>query len=81
MASKNSLVLSVRYDSDIDDLWGDMDLLDRVMDNLLSNAIKNSGKDSEVEVGMYAIPEDKVRIYVKDQGIGIAKEKKHTLTY
>ena len=74
MASKNSLVLSVRYDSDIDDLWGDMDLLDRVMDNLLSNAIKNSGKDSEVEVGMYAIPEDKVRIYVKDQGIGIAKE-------
>lgn len=74
IASKNSVTLSVRYDSDIDDLWGDQDLLDKVMDNLLSNAIKNSGKDSEVETGMYAIPGNLVRIYVRDHGIGIARE-------
>ncbi len=74
LASKNSVSLSVRYEDDIDDLWGDYDLLDKVMDNLLSNAIKNSGKDSEVEIGMSAVPENKVRIYVKDCGIGIARE-------
>ena len=74
IASRNSVSLVCKNDNVPDDLWGDPDLLDRVMDNLMSNAIKNSRKDSVVEVGIETVSEQKVWIYVRDYGVGIAKE-------
>ncbi len=56
-------------------LIGDRDRLGQVFTNLLSNAIKYSPAASVVEVDVEAFPE-RVRISVRDQGLGILPEQR-----
>lgn len=52
----------------------DPDRLQQVVWNLLSNALKFTPKDGRVEVGLRHL-EDRVRIEVRDDGVGIAPER------
>ncbi|MCC3869274.1 PAS domain-containing sensor histidine kinase [Terrisporobacter mayombei] len=52
----------------------DPDIIERTMLNLLSNAVKFNKKNGNIYVNLY-IKDDKVKISVKDEGIGIPKEK------
>ena len=52
-------------------VWCDLELSTRIVANLLSNALKYSPNGSEIELG--AVPDPGgVRIWVRDQGAGIA---------
>ncbi|MDH5395056.1 MAG: ATP-binding protein [Gammaproteobacteria bacterium] len=53
----------------------DLKRLTQVMTNLLSNAVKFSAENDVVEVGCVT-EQDKIKIYVKDNGIGISEEFK-----
>lgn len=52
----------------------DKDIIERTMLNLLSNAVKFNKKNGNIYVNLY-IKEDIIKISVKDEGIGIPKEK------
>jgi len=52
---------------------GDIDYLKRIFVNILSNAIKYTNENGSVSVSLEQI-KDKIRIIVKDTGIGIPKE-------
>lgn len=52
-------------------LFGDMDLLSRILQNLLNNAVKYSSIGDQVEAG-YLHPHDRaITFFVKDQGPGV----------
>ncbi len=53
-------------------VWIDYERLRMVLSNLLSNAIKYSPKGGTVRIGGWA-EQDRVVVYVADQGIGIAE--------
>jgi PAS domain S-box-containing protein len=55
-------------------LTADRQRVEQVLTNLLTNAIKYSPNHTEVEVLIESLP-DAVKISVKDQGMGIPKEK------
>ncbi|MEW9078651.1 sensor histidine kinase [Terrisporobacter glycolicus] len=52
----------------------DQDIIERTMLNLLSNAVKFNKKNGNIYVNLY-IKGDKIKISVKDEGIGIPKDK------
>ncbi|WP_419726297.1 PAS domain-containing sensor histidine kinase [Terrisporobacter petrolearius] len=52
----------------------DQDIIERTMLNLLSNAVKFNKKNGNIYVNLYT-EGDKIKISVKDEGIGIPKEK------
>ena len=52
----------------------DPDIIERTMLNLLSNAVKFNKKNGNIYVNLH-IKGDKIKISVKDEGIGIPKEK------
>jgi signal transduction histidine kinase len=54
-------------------MMGDIDYLKRIFINILSNAFKYTNENGTVSVFLEQI-EDKIRITVKDTGIGIPKE-------
>ncbi|WP_052356886.1 PAS domain-containing sensor histidine kinase [[Clostridium] dakarense] len=52
----------------------DSDKIEKIILNLISNAIKYTHEDGKIEINI-DVAEDNVYIYVKDNGIGISKEK------
>ena len=52
----------------------DPDIIERILLNLLSNAVKFNKVDGTIYVNLYT-KEDEIRITVRDEGIGIPKEK------
>jgi signal transduction histidine kinase len=57
-------------------LWGDERWLERALENLLGNALKYTPEGGRVEVGGSMSPEEeKVEIWVKDNGRGIFSEE------
>jgi two-component system phosphate regulon sensor histidine kinase PhoR len=57
-------------------LWGDERWLERALENLLGNALKYTPEGGRVEVGGSVSPEEeKVEIWVKDNGRGIFPEE------
>lgn len=52
--------------------------ISQVLNNLINNALKFT-KTGEVKVGYDILDEDTIRFYVKDTGIGIHKDKIHTV--
>ena len=53
-------------------------LFKTIFSNLIDNSIKYSAPDTQINIGLYKT--DKIVFYVKDQGIGIPKEKIPLLT-
>lgn len=52
----------------------DADLIMEIWINLLNNAVKYSKQDDKIDINLYD-EEDFVKVTIKDNGIGIAKEK------
>ena len=58
---------------------GDQTRLEQVVLNYLTNAIKYSPEESKVFVEIEALPDNLVTVHVRDNGIGIPKEKQDQL--
>jgi len=56
----------------------DPDIIERIMLNLLSNAVKFTKNDGRINVNIYD-DKDKIIISVKDNGIGIQKDKQELI--
>jgi signal transduction histidine kinase len=68
--------ISIIFDTDVEEkiIAFDADMVERIMLNLLSNSIKFTERGGEIEVNIYN-EEAKVKISVKDNGIGIPEDK------
>ena len=57
----------------------DKNRLDQIMLNFITNAVKYNKPNGTFEFGCYDTQDDRLRIYVKDSGIGIPQEKERLL--
>ena len=73
LATQRSTLITVPEASSEWTLLADRARLIQILGNLVMNAIKFSPKNGRVEVGMETVM-DKLTFWVKDHGIGIAKE-------
>lgn len=73
LLNKHQIIISYTNDYYGNDLWVDVDLMEKVMFNLLSNAIKHSPKGDKIYLSSNA-QEGKITISVKDRGEGILPE-------
>lgn len=76
-------ILSTRHEIEISDcedvlINADRDKIGQVLNNLLSNAVKYSPSGGNIVIGCTK-EENNVKIFVKDNGIGITKEDKERL--
>lgn len=77
---KNISLLFNRSENDFY-LLTDAHLVTRIMENLLSNALKFSNPDTSVKVHLEKTSNNRVRIAVEDEGVGIpAEELPHLFT-
>lgn len=69
-------VFKVQIPDDLPEVWADPDKLEQVLLNLIDNAAKYSYPESEVKVVANLCPDDddKIKIDVSDQGVGIPAE-------
>ncbi|MCI7442401.1 MAG: HAMP domain-containing histidine kinase [Clostridium sp.] len=72
----NQKNINIIFDTNVEEfiINADLEAIDRIVMNLLSNAIKFSPLNEIIEVTLNA-KKDKVQIYVKDNGMGIAEEE------
>ncbi|CAH2212150.1 sensor histidine kinase [Tepidibacter aestuarii] len=72
--------MNVVFDTEVEEKYieCDTDLIKRIMLNLLSNAIKYGKSDGNIYINIYD-KDSKVDISIKDDGIGIAKNKQNTI--
>lgn len=72
LAEKKNIVLKKNNEEDIE-IQADYQKIQQILYNLLSNAIKFTKENGVIEIG-FKKQNDKVEIYVKDNGIGIDKK-------
>ena len=70
----NKMNLIFDTDSEEEIVLFDPDIIERILLNLLSNAVKFNKVDGTIYVNLYT-KDDEIRITVRDEGIGIPKEK------
>jgi len=72
--------ITLTFDTDVEEkiIACDPDKIERIMLNLLSNAIKFTKENGKILVSIMG-KLDSVRISIKDNGIGIPKEKQHMI--
>lgn len=72
----NEKNINIIFDTNVEEfiINADLEAIDRMVMNLLSNAIKFSPVDEVIEVTLN-VEKDKVKISVKDNGMGIAEEE------
>lgn len=63
--------LSLNFPPHFSPIYGDFDRLREVFTNLIGNAIKYSPDGGHIQVGGQSVDQSTVRLYVKDEGIGI----------
>ncbi len=73
-AEDNNIEIGANIASDLPKLKGDPRAIQQILLNLLSNAIKFSDSDGKVRVTA-ALDSDKMKIEIRDQGIGIPAEQ------
>ena len=74
-AFKSDLNLVTDIEGDVPTLLADMRLIRQVLINLVSNAVKFSKKGQEIKVSVYMDELGDLVVSVRDQGIGIPKDK------
>jgi signal transduction histidine kinase/ligand-binding sensor domain-containing protein/DNA-binding response OmpR family regulator len=87
MAERKDITLKVKSERDEIELYFDRDKMLKIMTNILSNAFKFTPNGGQITVALTLVPsptgrgmsggqgEGKVRIIVKDTGIGISEEE------
>lgn len=72
--------ISIRFDTSEEEIYlcCDLDLIERILLNLISNSVKFGNKGGKIDVFIKKAEEDVV-ISVKDDGIGIPKEKQKNI--
>jgi PAS domain S-box-containing protein len=78
LAIKKSIIVNFSTDSKITEVYADRIRLKQILFNLLSNAIKFTPKDGKVDV-FAELVSDRIKVSVKDTGIGISEENKKEL--
>lgn len=78
LAIKKSIKINFSIDNKITEVYVDRIRLKQILFNLLSNAIKFTPKDGKVDV-FAELVSDRIRVSVKDTGIGISEENKKEL--
>lgn len=77
MAAERKMELRLSYTSESLLIWGDEGRLEALLYNLLSNAFKYTSDGGCIELGMsWKEGEDSVRLSVKDNGVGIPRDKR-----
>ncbi|NLK63150.1 MAG: hypothetical protein GX287_06800 [Fusobacteria bacterium] len=72
--SKGKIKIHKKYPNSYMNVYGDIEAIKHVIINLLSNSIKFSKENPNIYIDVVET-DDKYRIYIKDEGIGIEKEK------
>ena len=70
-AQEGGLTLTVDAPDDLPPLVGDRERIEQVVVNILSNAVKYTPSGGHVSLSACALPHDRVRIRVEDDGVGI----------
>ncbi len=73
-AERQELSFSTRFDAALEEGYADAQALRQMLLNLLSNAVKFTPKGGCIEIGTQAMEQGGFRIWVADNGIGIAPE-------
>ena len=73
LAGLRNIRINYADPGDILELTSDPELIDLILMNLLDNAINYSADGGQIEVGLEDLG-DKVKISVKDNGIGIPEQ-------
>ena len=80
MAEHQQVILSLEKPKTEGAAWFDADKIDKIIYNLLSNAIKYNKVGGKIKVSL-SLSKDQAVITIKDNGIGMSKEKmKHLYT-
>ncbi|HBR92559.1 MAG TPA: hypothetical protein DEA90_00150 [Opitutae bacterium] len=74
LATAKGVSLSVESKSEAIYLEADPARMEKVILNLLTNAIKFTSRGGAIKVGYDTLPDEKIAIYVEDNGAGIRKE-------
>lgn len=72
-AESKSLDVKLKIDTDADEISGDKNRLQQIIDNLLTNAVKFTPEGGEINVALERAG-DNLKLSVADNGIGIADE-------
>jgi signal transduction histidine kinase len=78
-ATKRGLDLRITTDENLPHIESGLNLLEQVMENLVSNAIKYTPEGGSVYVDFSRPEKDRVRIVVRDTGIGIPADEQEKL--
>jgi signal transduction histidine kinase len=72
--------INIIFDTNVEECVCGVDpqAIDRIVMNLLSNALKFSPKESEILISV-VVQEQKIKIYVKDQGTGIPEDEQESI--
>ena len=73
IAANKGVHLEAKIEDNLNQVKADVALIDRVINNLLSNAIKFCKDGDQITVEVHSCKFNKVHIYVKDTGKGIAE--------
>jgi PAS domain S-box-containing protein len=70
-AGKRQISLRSQIDGELPTIWVDPRRFNQVLSNLLNNALKFSEDGGDIEVGAERGSDNDVKVWVKDQGVGI----------
>lgn len=77
MAAERGMEMLFSHSVDSLKIWGDAGRLEALVYNLMSNAFKYTSDGGKIELGIYYRDgEDSFTVMVKDNGIGVPKEKR-----
>ena len=74
LANINNINFKTKFLLKEEELWGDKEKLEIIINNLLSNAFKHATENGKIEVALYE-EEDEVLLTVSDNGPGIPKSE------
>jgi PAS domain S-box-containing protein len=74
-ATARSLNLSYQVQKGLPDIWGDRDLLLRVLQNLLDNALKFTPKEGQIELNAIQPDPENILFTISDTGPGIPPDQ------